>query len=239
MDAETITIPRRCNGPPGSANGGYACGLVADVVGIPVEVSLRVPPPLERPLRVVRDGERLEVRDGETLVAEGARTEVDLEPPVRPSLEAAAGASRRGAGPWARDHPFPTCVTCGPEREPGDGLRIFPGALDGRGEFAADWTPHPTLAGPDGAVPAPWVWAALDCPSSAPVLMAEREGPCVLARLGARLFDPVEAGSPHVVVSWPLESDGRKHHTASALLKPSGELRGVARALWIELRPSS
>ena len=30
---ETLTIPSRFNGPPGSANGGYTCGLVAGLVG--------------------------------------------------------------------------------------------------------------------------------------------------------------------------------------------------------------
>lgn len=54
---ETLTIPARFNGPPGSANGGYTCGRVAQLVGAEeVEVSLRTPPPLERPLEVVRDG---------------------------------------------------------------------------------------------------------------------------------------------------------------------------------------
>ncbi|MGH2716864.1 MAG: hypothetical protein ACRDM7_23840, partial [Thermoleophilaceae bacterium] len=60
---EPLTIPARFNGPPSSANGGYACGRVAELVGTEeVAVSLRLPPPLERPLEVVRDGERVELR---------------------------------------------------------------------------------------------------------------------------------------------------------------------------------
>ena len=48
--AETVTIPARFNGPPGSANGGYTCGLVAQLVGAEeVEVSLRKPPPHDLP----------------------------------------------------------------------------------------------------------------------------------------------------------------------------------------------
>jgi hypothetical protein len=51
----TLTIPARFNGPPSSANGGYTCGLVAGLVGTEVaSVSLRAPPPLERPLAVRR-----------------------------------------------------------------------------------------------------------------------------------------------------------------------------------------
>jgi hypothetical protein len=54
-------IERRYNGPAGSANGGYTCGLVARLVGGPcAEVTLRRPPPLGRPLRVGRkDGGRV------------------------------------------------------------------------------------------------------------------------------------------------------------------------------------
>ena len=46
-----IIIDRRFNGPPNSANGGYACGLVGTALDAPsVRVSLRKPPPLEVPL---------------------------------------------------------------------------------------------------------------------------------------------------------------------------------------------
>ena len=52
---ETILIPERFNGPPGSANGGYTCGLVAGLVGAEeVRVSLRSPPPLDTPMAVLR-----------------------------------------------------------------------------------------------------------------------------------------------------------------------------------------
>ncbi len=72
--SESLIIPARFNGPPGSANGGYTCGVVAGLVGDEeVSVSLRLPPPIDRPLRVVRDGERVELRDGDALVAEGSR----------------------------------------------------------------------------------------------------------------------------------------------------------------------
>ena len=59
-------IDSRFRGPAASGNGGYTCGLVAACVGNPAEVTLRLPPPLERPLRF--DGRRL--WDDEALVAE-------------------------------------------------------------------------------------------------------------------------------------------------------------------------
>ena len=66
-----VTIERRYRGPLTSANGGYACGrLAAHVVADEVEVTLRLPPPLERPLAVERDGELVRLLDGDALVAE-------------------------------------------------------------------------------------------------------------------------------------------------------------------------
>lgn len=238
---EALIVPRRCNGPPDSGNGGYTCGLVAGLVGGPAEVTLRAPPPLERPLRVERDGEAVRVFDGETLVAEGRPGDPGLEPPEPPSLAMAVDASAAGSELWASGHPFPTCVTCGPDRRPGDGLRIFPGEVPDAAMFAAPWTPDGSLveAEADPGVPAPWSWAALDCPSSAPVASGGWRAPCVLGRLTARLDGEVEPREPHLVISWLIERDGRKHHSGSALFTAGGELRGLARALWIELRSAS
>jgi hypothetical protein len=48
---------------------------------------------------------------------------------------------------------------------------------------------------------------------------------------------PVPAREPSVVVGWELGSEGRKLHSASALLSAEGEVLARARALWIALRP--
>src|SRR5687767_9548854 len=66
-----VLIGRRYRGPLTSANGGYAAGRLAAFVDAPVvEVTLRLPPPLERPLAVASDGDRTLLLDGEALVAE-------------------------------------------------------------------------------------------------------------------------------------------------------------------------
>ena len=83
---DALTIPAFFNGPPSSGNGGYTCGRVAELVDAEVaEVSLRSPPPLDTPLELERDGERVLVRDGDTLVAEAAPGEpfVDVPDPCR------------------------------------------------------------------------------------------------------------------------------------------------------------
>ena len=114
-------------------------------------------------------------------------------------------------------------------------MRVFPGPV-GDGRFAADWTPDPTLAGEDGAVRAECVWAALDCPTSAPVANMGEGPPVVLARLAARIEAPVRAGEPHALVSWELGREGRKREAACVLFDSAGSVLARSRALWIELR---
>jgi hypothetical protein len=238
---ETLTIPARFNGPPGSANGGYTCGRVAQLVGAEqVEVSLRVPPPLERPLEVVRDGDRVELRDGDTLVAEGGPTDVPFDAPDPVDRDTIAAAELRGRERWTADHPFPTCVVCGPERDPGDGMRIFPADVSGQDMlFGACWTPREQDGDENGWVRPELVWAALDCPTSAPVANFAEGPPMVLASLAARIGCPVRVGEPHTILSWRTEVDGRKRRAAAALYDSDGILTSASRALWIELRQRS
>lgn len=235
---ETLTIPARFNGPPGSANGGYTCGRVAQLVGAEeVEVSLRQPPPLERPLEVVRDGDRVELRDGDTLVAEGGPTELLFDVPEAVPREEVAAAEQAGRERWSAEHPFPTCVVCGPAREAGDGMRIFPARLGGGDVlFGACWTPGESLGDGDGWVLPEFVWAALDCPTSAPVANFGEGPPCVLASLTARLGCPVRVAEPHTILSWRTELEGRKRRAAAALYDSEGTFICASRALWIELQ---
>jgi hypothetical protein len=232
----TLTIPARFNGPAESANGGYTCGRVAALLGTEVaSVSLRSPPPLERPLDVVKHDNRVELRDAGAVVAEGTPDELLIDVPDAIAPERAAAASQAGHERWSSAHPFPHCFVCGPAREPGDGMRVFPGEL-GDGLFAAEWTPDSSLDDGTGHVDPECVWAALDCPTSAPVANYGEGPPMMLARLTARLGCPVVIGESHSLVSWPLEVDGRKRHAACALFDSAGVLLCASRALWIELK---
>lgn len=229
-----LRIPARFNGPPGSANGGYTCGLVAGALGAAsAEVSLRAPPPLQRELALERSADGVTLRDAETVIAEGRTAEAptDATDPVTATL--AAEAASGGYEHWTAAHPFPTCFVCGADHD--SGLRIFPGPLED-GRFAASWTPDASLAGDDGAVRAECVWAALDCPTSAPVANFGEGPPIVLARLTASLHAPVVAGEPHALVSWELGRDGRKREAACVLFDAQGDIVARSRALWIELR---
>ena len=112
--AGRVLIPRRFNGPPASANGGYACGLIARYVGGPAEVSLRSPPPLDTALELVR------TTDGELRLCIASCSWPRAGPPIRRT------SSRPCGRPWRRRarrcagirggsgrHPFNDCYVCG------------------------------------------------------------------------------------------------------------------------------
>jgi hypothetical protein len=225
-----LVIDPRYRGPAESGNGGYTCGLLAAVVGEPAEVTLRRPPPLERPLRVDRRNDHAALFDGDVLVAEARRAELHLDVPEPASHEEAERASAGYKG--FEHHPFPTCFVCGPDREPGDGLCIFPGAVEGRDLVAAPWAPDSSLAGDGGLVRSEFVWASLDCPGAFAVGFSDR-GEVVLGRLTAEARRPVRAGERYVVIGWPLGAEGRKLFAGTALFDAAGELCGLARAVWI------
>jgi hypothetical protein len=216
-----LVIDPRFNGPVGSANGGYTCGLVADFLDGIAEVTLRRPPPLGRPLGVERDDRRVVVRDGDAVVAEAVEATFELEIPEPPTTEEARGASSRYPG--FDEHAFPTCFVCGPDREAGDGLRIFAGPLRDR-LVAAPWTPTEV----DRHV----VWAALDCPGAIAVGFPDR-GETLLGRFSAIVDELPEVGESCVVVGWPLGEEGRKLYAGTALYGEGGRPLARARATWI------
>ena len=215
-------IERRFRGPQGSANGGYAAGLLASFLDGRAEVTLRLPPPLERELEVRRrDGVTL-LLDGENVVAEAVPVEVELEAPEPPSPEEAAVASARYApiGPES----FRGCFSCGAIREEGDGLRILPGRVASGELVAAPWVAHEPLL--------PVVWAAIDC-SGAYAVAAEGRGDAVLGRMAARVERLPREGERCIVVGWPRGADGRKLHAGTALYGEAGEVLAVAEQVWI------
>ena len=217
-----LVIDSRFRGPHASGNGGYTCGIVAALVGGPATVTLRLPPPLDRPLDVERDGDVVRVLDGAAVVAEAAPAQVELELPERVSFDEAA----RAAAPDL-ESPFPECFVCGHARS--DGLRVFAGPVAGREVVASPWVPAADVVGSE------FVWAALDCPG-AYATGALGRGAVVLGRLAARVERVPTPGERCVVVGWPLSHDGRKHDAGTALFGEDGDVVGVARATRIELR---
>ena len=232
--AESISIPSRFNGPLNSGNGGYSCGVVAGLITGTVEANLRAPVPLDRRLDVVpaADGS-VQVLDGETLVIEARRASGPaVEVPAPVGVEQAREASTRYRG--LSDGTFSRCFVCGRARD--DAFGVFAGSVSGRDLVASPWVPPRLTADADGNVRSEFVWAVLDCPTYFALYASGELPQSVLARLTARLDAPVRVGEEHVVVAWPIELDGRKHHAGAAVISATGETLALARALLIAPR---
>ncbi len=223
----SLTIARRFRGPLNSANGGYAAGLLARAAGEGgIEVTLRLPPPLDRPLQVTRDGDRVLLTDGDALIAEARPGDPGVAAPPPPSFAEAEEASREVAG-WGAPE-FDECFVCG-RRDDGSGLGIHAGRVPGRDDelVATTWVAH--------EVSPEVVWAAIDCPGAYALRGAGRGEP-LLARMTGRVDRLPDEGERCVVVGWPLDADGRKRNAGTALYGADGAPIAVSRQLWIEPR---
>ncbi len=228
---EEIVTDARHVGFAGQMLGAYLGGLLAEAIGPEAEVTLRRPVKAGSRLqrRVLPDGTAILSESG-TVVAEGHATIVNVDVPDAVSVEAAERAST--SYPGHTNHLFPGCFVCGPARKPGDGLRIFPGAIEGRPLVAAPWVPDRRFADESGTLPGRIVWSALDCPALwALVLASPADSPdlVVTGSIAVKILGHVESGQPHVVLGWPAGGKGRLLWAGAAVLTAAGELRAVAR----------
>ncbi len=229
MTSPALRVPARFNGPPESANGGWFSGHLAQLLDTgAVTVRLHAPPPMERDLTVVRDGDGLGVHDGDHVIARAMSADrfdgTVVQPPIPWAAADAVGAAYEGLV----NHPFPTCYSCGTARA--DGLGLRPGRVpDGDGEYAAAWRAR--------EVTPEVVWAALDCPGGWSAGIAGR--PMVLGTMTARVVDLPAEGEECVVMAWPRGGAGRKFHSAAALYGTSDRLLARAEAVWIAVDPST
>jgi hypothetical protein len=239
MNAPTVTIEGRYCGPPVSGNGGWTAGAVAALLDGQAEVTLRRPPPLDRPLAVTRpDHDTVVVADADGVVAEARRIDplnIAHVPTVTPDDALRASAAYLDA---VGVHAFPTCFVCGPDRAEGDGLRLFSGPVPGReGLVAAPWTPHESIATEEGLVDRRAVWAALDCPGGLSHILSGR--PSVLGRMAAKIHEQPRVGSSYTVIGWSSPADGRKLPAHSAIVDAETDaIIAFARSTWIEVDPS-
>lgn len=235
-----ISIAQQFRGPPNSGNGGYVCGVIARDIEGPATSVLRARVPLDIDLDLRREDGVMQLTDGQGAMV-GTATPGDRAllptPPEPPSMRDARAAGERYLG---LDRPIhPTCFTCGPERCEGDGLRVFPGQIEGAaaGHVACVWTPHMDFADPRGLVPTEVVWAALDCPGFfAWVAKAGRHG-ALLGTMTGEVMRRPRASHEYIVMAWPLERQGRKETAGVALFAMNGELLARAHQVWIMSAP--
>lgn len=234
-----IVINRQFRGPPNSGNGGYVCGVLARGLEGPVTAMIRAPIPLDTPLtfEATDDSNQMLGEDG-ALIGQGATTrQLIADPPVIPTLVAARAASAGYFGHTNRVHP--PCFTCSNERDEGDGLRIFPGQLEGadKGVIACTWTPHASFADATGVIAPEVVWAALDCPGFFAWIEKEGRHAALLGTMTGEILTLPRVGEDYVVVAWPLLREGRKETAGVALIDAGGRVMAKAHQVWIIMAP--
>ena len=150
-----------------------------------IEVTLRAPTPLDRPMSVFRtEASSLQVILGETLIADATRTELTLEVPESPTFAAALAAAPKSPSFTPNINPLmqdgtgfhPICFCCGADVDDKGGketgLHVYAAPVDGFEGVAAAWHPAATFADTDGYLPDRIIWAALDCPGQFAYLAA-------------------------------------------------------------------
>ena len=227
-----ILIDRRFCGPPESGHGGYVAGYLAENIAGPARVRLLKPPPLEASMEVVKTEEGVDLIFQGDVYARAWPSDFKADAPAPPSLEEARVMSKNYGG--FHGHAFPTCFGCGPDRQEGNGMRIFAGASTDSKLVAAPWKPDRSLSDEDGRVFPRFIWAALDC-AGAWSFMTSTGTPALLGEFSVRIDGPVYIASEYIVVGWEINRDGRKHLTGTAIYTVEGELLAVSRATWFDI----
>lgn len=231
MQSRTIIIDSRFKGPPDSGNGGYTAGLLAKALNGDAKVTLRHPPPLDRELKLVTEGNLATLSDQDQVVANAQKVRLDIDVPDCPPIELVESVAANYVS--AQEHILSTCFVCGPDREQGDGLNIFPVAINDYDCVASIWKPVDNLTASDGLVATEIVWAALDCPGyfahRAPNKMM------LLGSMTASVRRRPSANETLISMGWQTAVSGRKYFSGTALYDETGEVCAASQQVWIAL----
>lgn len=154
-----------------------------------------------------------------TVIAAARSRQADI--PAVPGVSFAEAVAASTRYPGHGEHHFPTCFVCGPQRS--DGLKIFPGHVDGDRTAASFIAPE--------SIDAVTVWAALDCPGGWTVITGEH--PWVLGRMAVILENVPKPHSKCVVVGRMVSREGRKALVHTTLYDQSRTVAARAEATWI------
>ena len=231
-----VVIGRRFNGPPDSANGGYACGVLARFLPSRRRSHCACRRRSAAARRTLRRGGRGAACSTATPSSPkaGRRTAIEVEPPARPSFDEAVAAGC--SPPVARRSPSALGL-----------LRLQPrSAATGVSRVAWSRSPAPTAVTQRSFVPdaerrrgRPGLAGGRLGRARLPQLPAgpmERGPVALLGRMAASREREIRAGERLVAVGWSLGGGRAQAHSASALLDANGDVVARARATWIELR---
>ena len=239
---QSVIIGRQFNGPPKSANGGYASGVLASGLAAAgytgaVEASLHSPPPLDHALTLGATVEAASLMDGDTKVGSAKAVDLSLEVPDLPTSPIFVGDPIVGEEAFT---PFDICFVCGRARHAGDGLCLFSQRVEGHdGLVGVPWHLHKNFAGEDGTIDPKFIWSALDCPGYFACAYGEA---ALLGRLTAEIFKPLQAGGETMVFGWSLDDPNappsRKRRCGTAVVDADGDVVAKAEGLWITVDPA-
>jgi hypothetical protein len=218
-----LPLDPRVRGFPGQVQGGYLAGVAA--AGRAATVRLLRPVPAGAALRAGADGEVLSA-DGavvaRVLAGEPDWSGLTVPPPVDSrAARAATAAAARAA------NPVPDCFVCGPLATGWGGLGVLTAPLPDAGVAAGWWHPPAVYGDARGELPAPLVWAALDCPGYGALPLDPPSGAAVVTgTFTAEVIAPVRVGEPHVVTGWLVGR--RPPRVAAAIHDTAGTVRALA-----------
>jgi hypothetical protein len=215
---EELVIDTIYEGFPGVSLGGYVAGLAAKDLGWSVAVTLTKAVTPGSTVTLDRSASEVLLRVEGEVAATAVPSHFESTAPESVALERAERAS--ALYPGFNHHFFPNCFTCGPDRTPGDGLRIFP-------VVATIWQPPSSVWRADRTVASEFLWAALDRPAIWAQIVhggAEADERAVSGRLELLQHAPVPSDAPSVVVGWPIARQGRRVVAGAGIFSDSGQL---------------
>ena len=216
-------------------------GILAKKLEGCVRVRINWPIPLNEELVIQTGIQDSKLLHGETLIAQASsadqsRLQALLRPSMPPYVSFNEALEASKAYPGFESHPFPECFVCGPNREVGDGLRIFPGPHSSETFVCAPFKTYPSLFSSDKNMAVEYQWSALDCSGAYGIMNAFGPDKYVLGTIIGEIKAPIHMDEMIVAMGWAIDKAGRKARSGTALINHHGQLKSWALSTWIAIK---